>query len=101
MYAALSEYASKAGLGCQEGVTANVEEQSPPRIRGQGRAGQGRAQGSEKRRKVGNGKWVIETSDDGAGGHTTFRELVPGHCGCRSPGLLWPVRGEPACSEYR
>jgi hypothetical protein len=64
-------------------------------------AGQGRAQGSEKGRKVGNGKWVIETSDDGAGGHTTFRELVPGHCGCRSPGLLWPVRGEPACSEYR
>jgi hypothetical protein len=56
VYAALSEYASKAGLGCQEGVTANVEEQSPPRIRGQGRAGQGRA-GLRAQRK--GGKWEM------------------------------------------
>jgi hypothetical protein len=55
VYAALSEYASKAGLGCQEGVTANVEEQSPPRIRGQGRAGQG--SGLRAQRK--GGKWEM------------------------------------------
>lgn len=56
MYAALSEYASKAGLGCQEGVTATVEEQSPPRIRGQGSAGQG---SSGLREREESGKWEM------------------------------------------
>lgn len=43
-------------------VTANVEEQSPPRkLRDSGTQGKG------GKWEMGNGKWVIETSDDGAG----------------------------------
>jgi hypothetical protein len=72
VYAALSEYASKAGLGCQEGVTANVEEQSPPRIRGQGRAAGLRAQGSEEGRKVGNGKWEMGDRDKRRRGRRSY-----------------------------
>lgn len=68
MYAALSEYASKAGLGCQEGVTANVEEQSPPRIRGQGRAGQG----SGLREREESGKWEMGDRDKRRRGRRSY-----------------------------
>lgn len=48
----------QARLGCQEGVTATWES----------RLKKGREMGNGKR-KIGNGKQVIETSGDGAGGH--------------------------------
>ena len=57
MYAALSEYASKAGLSGGT-VTATWEAEGLPIDSGQG---------TQDLRK--GGKWVIETSVDGAGGH--------------------------------
>jgi hypothetical protein len=54
--AALSEYASKAGLPGGVTATWKMVEQRAPRMSGQGSAG------------LRKGDWEIETSVDGAGG---------------------------------